>query len=329
MRFEKNGGKDDCFAPAGLTAAQSIDGKVTTGKTAFFSQVMTKKEREELLGEYPKFFSVANMKGMAAAGAAHLVAEVGAEVVSHLAETDMGQEIVGMKEKVDEAVSNHNGIADRLGRDEAKLSDAPSLDAVGWLSSKIAALDARSVPDFDPSPGGCLKVMTSEGELLYRVLGASFDHSQGDSVTRLKEVRIYPPTGGLDVLPLATLIPDPEGDDLTKVILKQGVPFATIKCVRQSFCDSFELDFGGGNVFACRSLIPGNFECYVTKGTYEEKGSDLVGFFGGKAVAFMGPIKKMVEATECGEGMDPLSFLCYSYAVNSMRKVLVDHNPLD
>ena len=77
----------------------------------------------------------------------------------------------------------------------------------------------------------------------------------------------YPATGGLDTLPLATLIPDPEGNALTKVILKSGVPFATITRVHQGFLvvDIFMHWFFLTCIFC--PLAPGAFRSLLEKGT--------------------------------------------------------------
>ena len=45
---------------------------------------------------------------------------------------------------------------------------------------------------------------------------------------------------------------------------------------------------------------------------------ELVGFAGGKRVKLVGIMDKLVDVTECGPGMDILSFMIFRYGVESL-----------
>jgi hypothetical protein len=324
--------KGHLYTSAGLTHEQSVDGNLTKGQTTFVMSKMSKEEREELMGKAPKFMTLTNMKGMLAVGASTLVEKVGNEAVKIAKEnTELGQAFTEMKDKVEEAAGKHNELVARVGG--SNTVDVPSLDGVGFLASKIKALDTRVPPDFAPKPNSCVKVMNDEGELLFRVLGAPDRHGcavagKGGS-PEMEEVRIYPPTGGLDAMPLAVVLPDPEGDADTKVILKGGVPFATVSKVGEAMDGMItyvELSFGGDKVLVGRATH--EQECYVTtKQVFKDRGTDMVGYCGlKKSKMKVGgfSVGAFLHTTECGPEMDPISFMCFDFAVQSMVELPAD-----
>ena len=188
--------KNNEYASAGLAPAMSVDGKVTTEKVSFVMEKMDKKEREALLGKAPKFMSYENMKGMAVKAAVAMTEkaldqvgeELGdlakqakeltdgaAEGVVAIAESGVGDMVgeqlaaageavgEGIAAKVDAAVDEavDKAVDKATGAVHAQVDHAVEqvMDKGEYYKNKIAALDKRKPPPFDPKKEGCIKVM--------------------------------------------------------------------------------------------------------------------------------------------------------------------------
>ena len=329
--------KNSEYVSAGLTEAQSVDGKLTTDSICLLFDKMSKQEREDLLGKDPKFFTFDNMKKKAIEGA-----KMAASAAIHEAGAQIGA-------AVGDAIGGGfegagDGFADMLAEKVAEKAEAKFTSQVdgeiegkteavnSYFAAKLSALDSKPPPPFRPSKEGCYNIMdkgTGKGteKLLYRVVGAHYE-KEG-----LVETRFYAAEGSIEVPPLVTVVADPEGDPNCVLVLKDGEPIAVIKKLKNlgSTIEYYSMEFAG-TTFLGRSRIEveGNpHGLFVTKGPIEDprpvsfygQNQELVGFSGGKRFKGYGPFEVIKDATECGPGMDLLSFMCFQFAVMATRTV--------
>ena len=113
------------------------------------------------------------------------------------------------------------------------------------------------------------------------------------------------------------------------MVLKLGEPIAEIYLYRKGFQNVlyYVMEFMGSSFLGrmCPKEEKWPARLYVSKGPpeptelgFHDCNMELVGFAGGKRVKLVGIMDKLVDVTECGPGMDILSFMIFRYGIESL-----------